>query len=80
MPRFEITYLCKDEDWLGWRVDAQDFHEAARAAFSRLDMANLESELTVHPDAARPPNSSTPACCASSGCRTPSPSNYHYSS
>lgn len=39
MPRFEITYLCKDEDWLGWRVEALDFHEAARAAFSRLDMS-----------------------------------------
>ena len=39
MPHYEITYACADDDWLGWRVECRDFHEAARAAFSRLDMS-----------------------------------------
>ena len=43
LPRFEITYHCKDDDWLSWRVQCVDYHAAVQAALDRLNMASVEN-------------------------------------
>ena len=45
---YEITYACTDEDWLSWRIECHDFHEAATAAFQRLHMADVDAAHKLH--------------------------------
>jgi hypothetical protein len=41
MDTYEITVVCVDQDWVSRRIRCRDFHEAATAALSWINMASI---------------------------------------